>query len=49
VRTLQRLHGLVPDGIVGPKTWALLDAVSPGPAPLMVVSMAARSAADGGS
>jgi peptidoglycan hydrolase-like protein with peptidoglycan-binding domain len=49
VRTLQRLHGLVPDGIVGPKTWALLDAFSPGPATLMVVSMAARSAVDGGS
>lgn len=25
VRAFQRLHELVPDGIVGPKTWALLD------------------------
>jgi peptidoglycan hydrolase-like protein with peptidoglycan-binding domain len=25
VRALQRVHSLVPDGIVGPKTWALLD------------------------
>jgi len=25
VRAFQRGHGLVPDGIVGPKTWALLD------------------------
>lgn len=27
VRDFQRLHGLVPDGIVGPKTWIALDAV----------------------
>jgi N-acetyl-anhydromuramyl-L-alanine amidase AmpD len=26
VREFQRQHGLVPDGIVGPKTWALLGA-----------------------
>lgn len=25
VRALQREHGLVPDGIVGPKTWELID------------------------
>lgn len=25
VRDFQRLHGLVPDGIVGPKTWAVFD------------------------
>jgi hypothetical protein len=25
VRQLQRQHGVVPDGIVGPKTWALVD------------------------
>jgi peptidoglycan hydrolase-like protein with peptidoglycan-binding domain len=28
VRAFQRDHGLVPDGIVGPKTWAILDAVT---------------------
>ena len=28
VREFQRAHGLVPDGIVGPKTWALLDGAS---------------------
>lgn len=27
VRVFQRDHGLVPDGIVGPKTWAMLDTV----------------------
>jgi peptidoglycan hydrolase-like protein with peptidoglycan-binding domain len=27
VRTFQRNHGLVPDGIVGPKTWRVLDTV----------------------
>jgi peptidoglycan hydrolase-like protein with peptidoglycan-binding domain len=27
VRAFQRSKGLVPDGIVGPKTWAALDAV----------------------
>ncbi|MGI8839121.1 MAG: peptidoglycan recognition protein family protein [Pyrinomonadaceae bacterium] len=27
VRAFQRQHGLVPDGIVGPKTWKVLDAV----------------------
>jgi peptidoglycan hydrolase-like protein with peptidoglycan-binding domain len=27
VRTFQRAHGLVPDGIVGPKTWRALDGV----------------------
>ncbi len=27
LRAFQRDHGLVPDGIVGPKTWILLDAV----------------------
>jgi len=26
VRVFQRAHGQVPDGIVGPKTWAALDA-----------------------
>ena len=25
VREIQRQHGMVPDGIVGPKTWALVD------------------------
>ena len=25
VREFQRSHSLVPDGIVGPKTWAALD------------------------
>lgn len=27
LRAFQRLHGMVPDGIVGPKTWAALDTV----------------------
>ncbi|HEY4660918.1 MAG TPA: peptidoglycan-binding domain-containing protein [Candidatus Acidoferrum sp.] len=27
VRAFQQAHGAVPDGIVGPRTWALLDAV----------------------
>jgi peptidoglycan hydrolase-like protein with peptidoglycan-binding domain len=26
VRAFQRAHDVVPDGIVGPKTWALIDA-----------------------
>lgn len=38
VRSLQRLHELVPDGIVGPKTWSLLDAVAPRPNPTLLVS-----------
>jgi peptidoglycan hydrolase-like protein with peptidoglycan-binding domain len=29
VRAFQRVHGLVPDGIVGPRTWRALDSVSP--------------------
>ena len=28
VRRFQTAHGVVPDGIVGPKTWATLDAVT---------------------
>jgi peptidoglycan hydrolase-like protein with peptidoglycan-binding domain len=28
VRAFQRAHGLVPDGIVGPKTWVALDGVA---------------------
>lgn len=27
IRALQRAHGLVPDGIVGPKTWGMVDAL----------------------
>ncbi len=27
VREFQRVHGLVPDGIVGPKTWKVLDSI----------------------
>ena len=29
VREFQRVHNLVPDGIVGPKTWAVLDGLPP--------------------
>ena len=29
LRAFQRAHGLVPDGIVGPKTWQALDTVTP--------------------
>lgn len=39
VRRFQREHGLVPDGIVGPKTWTVLDAAhaaSPPPAVVIV-------------
>ena len=28
VREFQRRHSLVPDGIVGPKTWAAIDAAT---------------------
>jgi peptidoglycan hydrolase-like protein with peptidoglycan-binding domain len=28
VRRFQRNHDIVPDGIVGPKTWAKLDSIS---------------------
>lgn len=28
VRTFQRNHGLVPDGIIGPKSWAVLDTIA---------------------
>jgi peptidoglycan hydrolase-like protein with peptidoglycan-binding domain len=38
VRALQRAHSLVPDGIVGPKTWALFDTISPRPAQPTVLS-----------
>lgn len=31
---LQREHGLVDDGVIGPDTWAVLDAPLPAPAPI---------------
>lgn len=31
MRRFQRAHGLVPDGIVGPRTWKVLDTVAVGP------------------
>ena len=31
MRRFQRAHGLVPDGIVGPRTWRVLDAAAVGP------------------
>lgn len=31
MRRFQRAHGLVPDGIVGPRTWKALDTVAIGP------------------
>jgi peptidoglycan hydrolase-like protein with peptidoglycan-binding domain len=31
VRAFQREHQMVPDGIVGPKTWTALDAATPTP------------------
>lgn len=34
VRAFQRAQGLVPDGIVGPKSWAALDALAGPPPPL---------------
>ena len=38
VREFQRQHGMVPDGIVGPKTWAALDAhLSPAPVAAMAL------------
>ncbi len=33
VRNFQRDNGLIPDGIVGPKTWAMLSKVAPEPEP----------------
>ncbi|HZK54259.1 MAG TPA: PQQ-binding-like beta-propeller repeat protein [Desulfosporosinus sp.] len=33
VRNFQRDNGLITDGIVGPKTWAILSKVAPGPEP----------------
>ncbi|HSU16300.1 peptidoglycan-binding protein [Longimicrobium sp.] len=41
VREFQRDHGMVPDGIVGPKTWAALDAFKPAPAAIVVPAAAA--------
>jgi peptidoglycan hydrolase-like protein with peptidoglycan-binding domain len=34
VRVFQRDHNLVPDGIVGPKTWKALDEVTLPAAPI---------------
>ena len=28
LRAFQKSHGLVPDGIAGPKTWAAIDAIA---------------------
>lgn len=34
VKEYQKAHGLVSDGVVGPKTWATLDDSTPGDAPI---------------
>ncbi|MGI9383230.1 MAG: peptidoglycan-binding domain-containing protein [Methyloligellaceae bacterium] len=44
VREFQRKHGLTDDGVVGPKTWGILNAPRPAPVPQPVPALAPEPA-----
>lgn len=46
LRQFQRRHGLVPDGIAGPKTWAIVDGAAPAAAINDPIARITRIAAD---